>query len=182
MVIVAWSTWKYPSELLLPSEKVRRPWPQILPARNSDDNDVFDDIIILGTYLLHISSHRWWWIVHDHGTSPVESLLWKSNPNHPFNGGVFLHHDHNQWPWNQPCRKLTLNAMHIAHCTRCSEVRSLYLHEFALITWAIRKSHHLKMLFYRQQPIFDSYYPNAVRESFAEGAIISCTTWKLENF
>ena len=43
MVIVAWSTWKYPSELLLPSEKVRRPWPQILPARNSDHNDVFAD-------------------------------------------------------------------------------------------------------------------------------------------
>ena len=30
------TTWKYPSELLLPSEKVNRPWPQILPARNSE--------------------------------------------------------------------------------------------------------------------------------------------------
>ena len=34
-----WLTWKYPSELLLPSENVKRPWPQILPALNSGDDD-----------------------------------------------------------------------------------------------------------------------------------------------
>ena len=113
-----WSTtWKYPSELLLPSEKVNRPWPQILPARNSEVKH-------------HIKCDS------DHGH--VQGRTWPTSlVLHPINSGE-----------NSMAMKPALKNKNWAKTQR--QVSSLFLvkknlHEFALVTWAVRKSHHLTM-------------------------------------
>ena len=117
------TTWKYPSELLLPSEKVNRPWPQILPARNSEVEHNIKSVIMT----LVMCRAR-------HGSPPsyfIPSIVVKI-----------------PWPWNQPWREQKIEPSHkevyTVQCTSLFLVKK-NLHEFALVTWAVRKSHHLKM-------------------------------------
>ena len=116
-----WSTtWKYPSELLLPSEKVNRPWPQILPARNSE----VEHHIKCDSDIGHVQDRTW----------PTSLVL------HPINSGE------NSMAMKPALWQTKIEPSHkeVYNCTSLFLVKK-NLHEFALVTWAVRKSHHLKM-------------------------------------